>query len=41
MEVSDFEILLIDVTFYLEHVQKLVFNLLAKIKETNIIGTGD
>ena len=26
MEVNDFEILLIDVTFYFQHGQKLVFN---------------
>ena len=30
MDVSDFEILLIDVTFYHENVQKLVFNVLIK-----------
>ena len=35
MEVIDFEILLIDVTFYLE---KLVFNVLIESEKTNIIG---
>ena len=41
MEVNDFEILLIDVTFYLQHVQKLVFiNVLIKKGENmNIIVT--
>ena len=37
MEVNFFEILLIDFTFYLEHVQKLVFNVLMKYeKKPNI-----
>ena len=35
MEVNDFEILLIDVTFYLQRVQKLVFIMLTKIKKKN------
>ena len=33
MEVNDFEILLIDVTFYLYYVQKLVFNVIIKNKK--------
>ena len=33
MEVNDFEILLIDVTFYLYCVQKLVFNVIIKNKK--------
>ena len=33
MELNGFEILLIDVTLYLEHVQKLVFDVLIKIEE--------
>ena len=33
MEAADFEILLIDVTIYVEHVEKLVFNVLIKKKE--------
>ena len=41
MEVNDLEILLIEVTFYLYHVQKLVLNVLIKnMKKNNIIGTG-
>ena len=41
MEGDDLEILLIDVTFYLYHVQKLVLNVLIKnIKKNNIIGPG-
>ena len=40
MEVNDFEILLIDVTFYLQHVQKLVLNVILKNEKPNIIGTG-
>ena len=32
---TDIEILLIDVTFYLYHVQKLVLNVLKEIKKTN------
>ena len=30
MEVNDFKMMLIDVTIYLQHVQKLVFNVLIK-----------
>ena len=37
MEVSDFELLLIDVTFYLEHSQKLVFDVLIKIEKNTQI----
>ena len=37
MEVDDFDILLIDVTFCSQHVQKMVFNVLIK-KKTNFIG---
>ena len=33
MEVNDFEILLIDHTFYHWHVEKLVFNLLKKYEK--------
>ena len=40
MEVDDFKILLIDVTFYPQHAQKLVFNVLAKNGNPNIIGIG-
>ena len=42
MEVNDFQILLIGVTFYLQRVQKLVLNVLIKIilKNLNIICTG-
>ena len=32
MEVNCFQILLIDVTFYLKHVQKVVLNVLIKMK---------
>ena len=33
MKVNVFEILLIDFTFYLEHVQKLIFNVLMKYEK--------
>ena len=35
MEVNDFDIVLFDVTYYLCHVQKCVFNVLIKNKKTN------
>ena len=38
MEVDDFEILSIDVTFYLERVQKLVFNGPIKMKKRIYFG---
>ena len=34
MKVNDFEILLIDETFYLRHVQKLIFYVLIKYNTT-------
>ena len=40
MEVNCFQILLIDVTFYLEHVQKVVRNVLIKNENPNIDDTG-
>ena len=39
MGVSDVEIVLIDVTFYFQHFQKLVFNGVIKKQKTNIIGS--
>ena len=36
MEVNDFVILLIDVKLYLQHVQKLAFNVLIKNEETTL-----
>ena len=41
MEVNDFEILLIDVTFYLERVQRLVFNVFIQIIKKELIVTAD
>ena len=38
MEVDDFEILSIDVTFYLQRVQKLVFNGPIKMKKQIYLG---
>ena len=35
MEIKDFEILLIGVTFYIHNVKKLVFNVLEKKPEYN------
>ena len=40
MEVNCFQILLIDVTFYLYHVQKVVLDVLVKNENLNICGTG-
>ena len=41
IEVDDIEILVINVTFYVYHVQKLVCNVVIKNEKTlNIIGTG-
>ena len=40
-EVNYFEMLLIEVKFILQHVPKLLFNVIKKMnKNTNIIGTG-
>ena len=39
MKVNDFEMLLIDVTFYLYQVWKRVFSVLIKKEKQNIIGT--
>ena len=40
MEVNCFQILLIDVAFYLSHVSKVVLNVLIKNENPNICGTG-
>ena len=40
MEVNCFQILLIDVTFYLHMFEKVVINVLIKNENTNICGTG-
>ena len=40
MDVDYFQILQINVTFYLQYVWKLIVNVVIKIVETNIIGTG-
>ena len=40
MEVNFFQILLIDVTFYLYHAQKVVHNVLIKNENPNICDTG-
>ena len=40
MKVNDFANLLIAVTFYLQHVQKLVFNVSVKNEKLKIIETG-
>ena len=40
MEVSCFQIVLIDVTFYLQHAQKVVINVLIKNEIPNICDTG-
>ena len=40
MEVNDFEIVLIAVTFYLKYVWQLIFIVLIENEKTNMIGTG-
>ena len=40
MEVNSFQILLVDVTFYLEHIYNVVPNVLIKNENPNICDTG-
>ena len=40
MDVNSFQILLVDVTFYLSRVKNVVLNVLIKNENPNICGTG-